>query len=461
MWILAADDDPAVRTSLQRLLERWGYDVRLASDGLEAWQILKRDDAPSIIILDWDMPGMKGIEVCRMLRQLPKGRNAYVLVLTGRQHKDDLVAALESGADEFLSKPFDPRELQLRLAKGIRDITRANGLRGGVEPGPSSNPRMKPPPSGTTLDGKYRLERKLAEGGMGSVWLGVHLALGVNVAVKFMRPDLAETAAYASFEAEARAAAQLRSEHIVRVYDHGLTEAGAPYLVMEYLSGESLDARIGRLGPMTPPEVVAMVEQAARALGEAHAHNVIHRDVKSENVLLEIDEECDFGMRVKLIDFGIARRVDPREAHDHHSIAGTPCFMSPEYLSGRVPPNPHLDLWGLAACAFDAMTGHRPFDGDTFEEVRRAICDEPLPIPSTFHERVPRGFDAWFARACAYDPIARFATAAELAAALAEAMRPVSEPSARRGSLAQPREPVGFSATEAESETLPTVGSGR
>ena len=68
MWILAADDDPAVRTSLQRLLERWGYDVRLASDGLEAWQILKRDDAPSVIILDWDMPGMKGIEVCRMLR---------------------------------------------------------------------------------------------------------------------------------------------------------------------------------------------------------------------------------------------------------------------------------------------------------------------------------------------------------------------------------------------------------
>lgn len=457
MWILAADDDPAVRKSLQRLLERWGYDVRLAADGLEAWQILKSDDAPSIMILDWDMPGMKGIEVCRMLRQLPKGRHAYVLVLTGRQHKDDLVTALESGADEFLSKPFDPRELQLRLAKGIRDITKMNTLRGSTldRPSPSSHAR-KPPPSGTTLDGKYRLERKLAEGGMGSVWLGVHLALGVNVAVKFMRPDLAETAAYASFEAEARAAAQLRSEHIVRVYDHGLTEAGAPYLVMEYLSGESLDARIGRLGPMSPPEVVAMVEQAARALTEAHAHNVIHRDVKSENVLLEPDEESVHGMRVKLIDFGIAKRVDPREENDRHAIAGTPGFMSPEYLSGRVPPNPQLDLWGLAACAFDAMTGHRPFDGDSFDEVRRTICDEPLPIPSTFHEGVPRGFDAWFARACAHDPVARFASAAELAAALSDAL---SSPPARSAPrVLHPREPVAFSAAEAESETHPTFG---
>ena len=234
MRVLAADDDEQLGRALGRALRAWGYEPVLAEDGAEAWQILRHEDSPRVVILDWDMPGLSGLEVCRLFRATPHGANAYVLILTGRLQKEDLIKALESGADDFLSKPYEPRELQLRLAKGIRD--------GGRESSWSAAQKRvsETPPTGSTLGGKYRLEKKIGQGSMGSVWLGAHLSLGINVAIKFMAWRLAgDGRLHASFEREARAAAQLRSEHIVRVYDHGITEDGLPYLVMEYVSKAS------------------------------------------------------------------------------------------------------------------------------------------------------------------------------------------------------------------------------
>ena len=121
MRVLIADDEPALTRALERSLRSWGYEPLVARDGAEAWRILKHEDSPRIAILDWDMPGLAGLEVCRLLRSTPHGATVYVLMLTGREHKNDIIAALESGADDFLSKPFHTRELQLRLAKGVRD----------------------------------------------------------------------------------------------------------------------------------------------------------------------------------------------------------------------------------------------------------------------------------------------------------------------------------------------------
>jgi serine/threonine-protein kinase len=256
---------------------------------------------------------------------------------------------------------------------------------------------------------------------MGSVWLGVHLSLGVNVAIKFMDARLAHTADYASFEREARAAAQLRSDHAVRVYDHGIDHEGLPFLVMEYLDGESLWARVDRLGARPPAEVVACVDQVARALTEAHAREIIHRDVKPENILLVEDLEYPLGFSAKLIDFGLANRSAGADRAKVGPTAGTPSYMSPEHLRAEIGPTPALDLWGLASTAFVAMTGLVPFDGATLSEVYRHVCKEPPPVPSRVASSVPPGFDAWFARACASDPAARFQNAGELAAALADA----------------------------------------
>jgi serine/threonine protein kinase len=412
MRVLLADDDESLRRSLERWLETWGYQAVVARDGAEAWRLLKRDDAPRVAILDWAMPGLSGLEVCRLLRATPHGVDVYVLMLTARQQKDDLIEALESGADDFLTKPFHARELQLRLARGVRDSARAGAKRASTVP----------PPSGTTLGGKYRLEGVIAKGGMGSVWRGVHLSLGIDVAIKFMAGELAETSHYASFEREARAAARLRSEHTVRVYDHGVSHEGLPYLVMEYIDGESLAAAVDRRGPLPPAEVAALVEQASRALGEAHAHGIVHRDVKPENILL-VEGDGRRPFTVKLIDFGLANPGAARGSGEAPRAAGTPSYMSPECLEGAAPPNALLDLWGLATTAYRAMTGRMAFDGATLSEVYRKVCAGPPPVPSEAMPGVPAAFDAWFLRACDRDPAARFQTAAELASALGEALR--------------------------------------
>jgi serine/threonine protein kinase/CheY-like chemotaxis protein len=419
MRIVAADDDALVVRVLERCLKSWGYEPVVAHDGQEAWDIMKHEDSARVVILDWDMPGLSGVDVCRLLRATPHGRNVYVLMLTGRQERDDIVEALESGADDFLAKPFYPRELQLRLAKGVRDAARASRDR----------PRTSDsPPAGMTLDHKYRLEKLMAKGGMGSVWLGVHLSLGVNVAIKFMHPTLARTTDFSSFDREARATAQLRNEHIVRIYDHGFDRVGLPYLVMEYLAGESLGARFTRRGALPPQDVAAVGEQTARALTEAHARGIVHRDIKPENIILEDDPERPCGFCVKLIDFGLADPTGPKNGA-RGFFAGTPNYLSPEYLGGGVAPNAMLDLWALAVTLFHAATGHPAFDGDSVKEVYRRLCDEPYPIPSTLNPALGAAFDAWFARACNRNPAERFQTASALAYGLAAACRESSQPS--------------------------------
>jgi len=434
MRILAADDDVTLARTLERCLRSWGYEAVLVGDGHAAWQLLKQSDAPRVVILDWDMPGLKGIDVCRMLRSTPHGADTYVLMLTARANKADVVDALESGADDFLHKPFEIRELQLRLAKGVREAARHTR---------SPQPREGRASAGATLGRKFRLEKQIARGGMGSVWLGVHLALGVSVAVKFMDPALAETAAYASFDREARAAAQLRNDHTVRIYDHGIDDEGLPYLVMEYLSGRSLGDALDEKGPLAPELVAAVVAQASRALTEAHGRGIIHRDIKPENIFLTDEPEQPHGFVVKLVDFGLADRGGSVPVEPKGTLAGTPHYLSPEYLRAEALPDPLLDLWALAVTAFVSMTGRVPFEGDSVSEVYRRLTADPLPVPSSVRPGLPPGFDAWFARACAQDRSARFQTAAELSAALTAAC--AGYPAASAGA---PLSSSDFAATE-------------
>lgn len=414
MKILLVDDDPDLMRALARWLRSWGYEPVPARSGLEALQVLNGEDPPRVLIVDWDMPPPSGVELCRLVRARPDAAKSFVLMLTARQHKNDVVEALESGADDFLSKPFHPRELQLRLAKGVRESAMRFGEAAGT--GNAGGDDLH---AAAVLGGKVRLERELARGAMGEVWLGVHLALGVNVAVKFMARSLAQTAEYASFEREARAAAQLRSEHIVRIYDHGLTRGGRPYLVMEYLQGESIGTKLEQYGRLPAIEVASVVDDVARALGEAHGRGIVHRDVKPDNIIAVESVDRPNASTCKLIDFGLARpAVAPRERF----IAGTPVYMSPEYLRLEAGPTQALDLWALAASAFEMITGQLPFDGESPSHVLETIFFSPFPVASAIHADIPRAFDEWFARACAKDPSVRFPSAAELARTLRAAI---------------------------------------
>lgn len=278
------------------------------------------------------------------------------------------------------------------------------------------------PEVGRIVDGKYRLTRLLGHGGMGSVWEGVHTSLGTRFALKYIdvafagRPDVR-----ARFANEALAAARLKSKHIVQVYDHGVDEQGAPYIVMEFLSGEPLDVKLAREKRLDLADATSLVIQIAKALHRAHAAGIVHRDLKPENVFLVWDEE-DQKTLVKVVDFGIAKFVDGSgvdSATRTGAVLGTPHFMSPEQARGLKTVDRAADVWSLGVIAYRCVAGCLPFEGEAVGDLLVKICTIDHPPPSSFVE-VPAGFDEWMARCLEKEPDKRFASAKEQADALKE-----------------------------------------
>ncbi len=257
---------------------------------------------------------------------------------------------------------------------------------------------------------------------MGSVWEGTHITLGTQVAVKFIDSEYAESPeARNRFESEARAAAKLRSKHVVEVYDHGVTDDGRPFIVMEYLRGEPLDKRLDRLGRLPAKETARMLMQVCRALSRAHANGIVHRDLKPENVFLVWDDE-DGADVAKVVDFGIAKFTDNQlgnsSATRTGSVLGTPYYMSPEQARGLRSVDYRSDLWSVGVIAYRCIVGILPFEGEAVGDLLVKLCTAPLPVPSQVASDIPPGFDAWFAKALTREPEGRFSSASELAESL-------------------------------------------
>lgn len=285
-------------------------------------------------------------------------------------------------------------------------------------------PEPPAPPSHALVAGKYQLREMIGRGGMGSVWEGRHVSLGTRVAVKFIEKEYADSPeARARFDNEARAAATIQSKYAVQIFDHGVTEDGRPYIVMELLEGEGLDKRLERMGRIELPVVARAFQQVCRALQRAHESGVIHRDLKPENIFLQRTPDDDDDT-AKVLDFGIAkiRAVDGTTLSSSTktgAVLGTPYYMSPEQARGLRELDHRTDIWSLGVIAFKCVTGVLPFDGQSLGDLLVKICTAPLPIPSHVVPGLPPAFDAWFARALERDPNARFSTANELADALA------------------------------------------
>jgi eukaryotic-like serine/threonine-protein kinase len=270
----------------------------------------------------------------------------------------------------------------------------------------------------TVIAGKYRLERELASGGMGSVWVARHLQLDELVAVKFMSDALPALGdARARFAREARAAALLRSPHVVAVLDHGVDD-DVPYIVMELLSGEHLGDRLKRVRRLPLREASSIAAQVGKALGRAHRAGIIHRDLKPANVFLARDEDEDI---VKLLDFGIAKTQfgDGTDTTTTDVLMGSPQYMSPEQARGQRSIDHRADLWSLGAILFRAVTGVPAFEGATAVDVIVQICTGPIPVASRAAPGVPPAFDGFFRKALARERERRFSSAREMTEAFA------------------------------------------
>jgi len=266
-----------------------------------------------------------------------------------------------------------------------------------------------------------QLVRKIAEGGMGSVWEGEHLALRTSVAVKFVLDEFGHNAeAAARFDREATAAARIKSPHVVQVLDHGLSADGVAYIVMELLEGQDLEGRLDE-EPKLPLELVAhIVLQTSKALEKAHGLGIVHRDIKPSNVYL-----TDLGgeIFVKILDFGIAKQTlgmgEQMRMTQTGAMIGTPVFMAPEQMIQAKDVGPPADMWSLAVVAYVAMTGKLPYESDTVAGLAVAIERGVFPAVSTMVPDLPMGIDAWFTKALAKDPADRFASIREMGDSIA------------------------------------------
>ncbi|MEZ4376083.1 MAG: protein kinase [Polyangiaceae bacterium] len=305
--------------------------------------------------------------------------------------------------------------------------------------------------AGELIGAKYRLERPLARGGMGEVWIARHIELDVDVAVKFIQAAANHSKAGARFRTEARAAAQLKSPHVVRVYDYGLHE-GAPYLAMELLEGQDLQSRIDRLGKLGPEEALCIVEQAAKALGVAHSAGIVHRDIKPSNLFLALEGGDEV---LKVLDFGIAKQEQPDGATTSQGVLlGSPAYMSPEQARGHAV-DARSDLWSMGVVVFEMLSGDSPFSGTTVGDSIAKICWEPVPMIQERAPELPERFQAFFDRALARDKTQRFQDAEELLNAFRAVVNPNAElggnSSLRTSLVSQP------SATNDWGRTEPTV----
>ncbi len=279
---------------------------------------------------------------------------------------------------------------------------------------------MVKPQAGAILNGQVRLIEPIADGGMGSVWIAHHLALDTRVAVKFLLSELAaaDPTLKRRLKREARITAELRSVHAVQTFDHGVTEEGLGYIVMELLEGIDLGRLVELSGALPLDKVATIVAQVAKVLSRAHKIGIVHRDIKPANIFL-VDSEYD--LFVKVLDFGIAKSAKSRGdsvVTREGALMGTVEFMSPEQATAPSEIDFRSDLFSLGVLVYYGLTARLPFEMSDDAPLVTQWQKGP-PRVSALLPELPVGIDSWFARALAMRREDRFAGVAEMSAELA------------------------------------------
>ena len=277
---------------------------------------------------------------------------------------------------------------------------------------PASDPLL-----GTVIDQRYQVERVVGGGGMGIVYAVCHTKLGKRFALKALRADLASEPEVAQrFIQEARTAAAVEHPGLVETTDFGHLPAGQPYFVMEFLEGESLSQTLRRTGPLQVPRALEITRQAAAALFAAHEHGIVHRDVKPDNIHLGSSD----GVRVKVVDFGLARVAGASRRTKAGIVFGTPHYMSPEQAAGDATDQ-RSDIYALGAVMYEMVCGRPPFEADTHMGVlSQHLHDAPTP-PTAVRPDTPllREIEPLILRCLEKDPESRYQSLKELLEAVA------------------------------------------
>lgn len=280
--------------------------------------------------------------------------------------------------------------------------------------------------------GDFRIISELGRGGMGIVLLGIDEGLQRPVALKVLRPELADDAARERFAREARAAARVKHDHVVGIHGVATPADGLPYCILEYLAGPSLSARIKADGRLNPRVAATIAAQVADGLAAAHDAGLVHRDIKPSNILFE-----PASGRAKIADFGLARIADGPDGPTRSGmIVGTPSYMSPEQARGDGAIGPASDIYSLGATLYETLTGSTPFRGTT-AIVLQQIQDADPATPRSLNDAIPRDLETICLTCLAKEPRQRYANADVLAADLRRFLDGVPIAARRIGPLAR------------------------
>jgi serine/threonine protein kinase len=347
--VLVVDDNEDNVELLARRLERKGYAVLRAMGGQQALSILG-SSAVDVVVLDVMMPEVTGLDVLRELRKTRSSADLPVIMATAQTDSDDVVRALDLGANDHVAKPIDFDVLVARIRAQLRDSLR-----------PGSKPPSVTPAASSGFESKYEMKDRIGTGGFGSVYRARHLALDTFVAVKVLHTHLLDSSAMRQrFAIEGISACRVKHPNAVSVLDAGTTAEGAPYLVMELLEGTTLQEELTHNGVLTVRRTAEIVIPVCEVLEAAHGAGVIHRDIKPGNIMLVPTPR---GEVVKVLDFGIAKLMN--EVFDsavtgNNQIVGSPHYMAPERLLAR-PCDGRSDIYSVGAMMYQMLSARFAF----------------------------------------------------------------------------------------------------
>lgn len=441
--IALVEDSDEVRRFATMLLTRKGFTVQDYPDGAAALEEIL-DEPPALVISDVQMPRVDGLQLTRRLRERYSKSELPVVLVSVMSEEEDIVRGFEAGANDYLVKPYRTTEL---LAKVSILLKEGPFLRRKDEPElPVAAPSPKVPfgnddstsadtretdirefrpgeeedtrPLGTEDQAtryyfdKYEIIGEFGRGGMGTVYRAVKRDDGREVALKVLAPRLSENrTSIARFLREIKLLSEVDSEHIVEVYDHGY-DGGRYFMAMEAVRGESLDQIVVKSGPLDVSRALRVFRQVAAALVALTDRNLIHRDVKPANVL--VDEED----HVKLVDFGLAKQQsDDLSLSESGYALGTPYYIAPEVIEGGSAS--HLsDLFALGVSMYEVLTGKRPFPGVVAYQIFRLIVSGDHPDPRQHRHDLPDDVAELVMKLLERDRSKRFQSSAELLTAI-------------------------------------------
>jgi CheY-like chemotaxis protein len=456
--LLVVDDNEENRDVLSRRLQKRGFAVLTAESGQRALEIIEAQRV-DLVLLDVMMPGLTGLDVLRILRESPATEDLPVIMATAKTDSEDIVEALELGANDYVTKPLDfpivlaRVQAQLRSRRQVRPAEPAASVVDALE----SEVKL-----GAVLAGRYRLDSRIGRGNFGAVYRATHLDLDRGVAVKVLQSNLGTgTEAMTRFRREGMAACRVKHPNAVSVLDFGITPGGVAYLVMELLEGWSLDEELNQEGVLDPRRCAEIMVPVCRALAEAHSVGIVHRDVKPANIFLHRTATAEVP---KVVDFGIAKIVGQAAVAQKLTvegwILGTPAYMAPERF-GSHGFDAKSDVYSVGVTLYQMLAGRLPFiaeDDDPMSVVALHVRQAPVAL-RRLDPSLPPALDTLVQRTLKKRAVNR-PTASELADELTRAASgsgtPTGEPRSPAPKISKPRRASG-PRQDAAPGTLPAT----